>query len=184
MSSQQQNQTREPKLQNGGGPISPQAFPLLHDEYRDRLLNSMTAVTRNREIAEDITAEAFTAAFENLAGFRGESSFYTWLYKIGLNLAGDWRRRNKGISLESIDRPDAKELGEPDVLVETLEHGERCLQLRQALRHIPTVYRRTLMDHFVRGYSVKRIASQDRVPVGTVLSRMFTAKRLLREAWG
>jgi RNA polymerase sigma-70 factor (ECF subfamily) len=183
MSSQQQNQTREPKLQNGGGPISPQAFPLLHDEYRDRLLNSMTAVTRNRETAEDITAAAFTAAFENLAAFRGESGFYTWLYKIAFNEARNWHRRNHGVSLESIDRPDAKDLMEPDVQLESLERSECGSHVWAALRRVPAVYRQTLVDHFLCGYSVKQMSRRQRVPVGTVLSRMFTAKRLLREAW-
>ena len=65
-----------------------------------------------------------------------------------------------------------------------LERSECRLKLRKALRGIPAVYRRTLVDHFVRGYSVKRISRQNRIPVGTVLSRIFTAKRLLREAWG
>jgi hypothetical protein len=58
MSIHQQNQTNELQLQNGGGAISPELFRRLHDENHGRLLNSMIAVTRNREHAEDITAAA------------------------------------------------------------------------------------------------------------------------------
>ena len=83
-----------------------------------------------------------------------------------------------------MDRPEAPELTEPDVLAQTLERSECCARLREALRQIPPVSRRTLVDHFIRGQSVKQIARRQRVPVGTVLSRIFTAKRLLRESWG
>ena len=87
------------------------------------------------------------------------------------------------MSLESIDRADSEELAEPDMLALILERSECRLKLREALRRISTVYRKTLVDHFVRGYSVRQISRQKRIPVGTVLSRIFTAKRLLRAAW-
>jgi DNA-directed RNA polymerase specialized sigma24 family protein len=57
--------------------LDPQSFSALHDQYRDRLLNSMTGLVRDREAAADITASAFASALKNLASFRGESSFYT-----------------------------------------------------------------------------------------------------------
>jgi RNA polymerase sigma-70 factor (ECF subfamily) len=62
-------------------------FRELHDKYRERLLQGMIGLLRNRDAAEDVTAAAFAAAFENLGQFRGDSSFYTWLYKIALNEA-------------------------------------------------------------------------------------------------
>ena len=132
---------------------------------------------------EDVTAAALAAAWQHLNQFRGESSLYTWCYSIALNEARNRLRGNRGVSLESIDRPDSKELMEPDMLAPTLERSECRLRIRKALRRIPAVYRRTLVDHFVRGYSVKRISRLNRIPVGTVLSRIFTAKRLLRGAW-
>lgn len=51
------------------------------------------------------------------------------------------------------------------------------------MQRIPAPYRRALRDHFVRGYSTRQIAQRERVPLGTVLSRIFTAKKLLRRAW-
>jgi DNA-directed RNA polymerase specialized sigma24 family protein len=51
------------------------------------------------------------------------------------------------------------------------------------MRRIPSIYRRALKDHFVRGYSTRQIAWRERIPLGTVLSRIFNAKRLLRKAW-
>jgi RNA polymerase sigma-70 factor (ECF subfamily) len=173
---------QEKGVQNGSSTIKAQDFRKLHEQFQGRLLNSMTAFVRNREAAEDITAAAFSAAFANRHHFRGESSFYTWLHAIALNEARN-RSRNGSVVVESIDGPRAKELSEPDVLPQMLERSECALRIRKALRAVPAIYRRILIDHFVRGYPVKQISQRDRIPVGTVLSRIFTGKRLLRGAW-
>jgi len=157
-------------------------FSEMHDRYRGLLLNSMIAVARNREEAEDITATAYAAAFKNLDSFRGEASLYTWIHAIALNEARN-RRRGQVRPLESIDRLEAKELSEPDLLTQKLERADCCVRIREALRRVPRLYRETLVDHFVRGNSVRQMAKCYRIPIGTVLSRLFTAKRLLRAAW-
>ena len=122
------SQQMKSQLHNGTATITSQSFSQLHDQYRGRLLNSMIAVARNREDAEDITATAFAAAFKNLDRFRGESSLYTWVHAIAMNEARS-RRRRDAVSLESIDRPDAKELAEPDLLAQTLERSECCSKI-------------------------------------------------------
>ncbi len=159
-----------------------QQFSNMHDQYRGRVLNSMTAVARNREEAEDITATAFAAAFKNLDRFRGESSLYTWVHAIAMNEA---RNRHRGLirPVESIDQLDAKELTEPDLLTQKLERADCCTRIREALRRVPRLYREALVDHFVRGHSVRQMSKSYQVPLGTVLSRLFKAKQLLRAAW-
>jgi RNA polymerase sigma-70 factor, ECF subfamily len=176
------SQQTEPQLQAGAATITSSAFAELHDRCRGRLLNSMIAVTRNREEAEDITATAFAAAFKNLGAFRGEASLPTWIHAIALNEARS-RRRGPVTPLESIDQLDAGELSEPDLLTQKLERADCCARIREALRRVPRLYRETLVDHFVRGQSVKQIAKCRRIPLGTVLSRLFKAKQLLRAAW-
>jgi len=175
------NQKEQLQLLGGTKTITAQTFCELHKQYRARLLNSMTAFARNRGAAEDIVAAAFVSAFENLDNFRGESSFYTWLHAIALNEARS-RSRNGAVVLQPIDNPTAKALMEPDILSQTLERSQCCARIREALRRVPANYRRILVDHFVRGYPVNGIAKRDRVPVGTVLSRIFNGKRLLRSA--
>jgi len=165
--------------QNGTATITSQAFSELHDQYRGRLLNSMIAVARNLEEAEDITAAAFATAFKHLDSFRGESSLPTWIHAIALNEARN-RRRSPRVPLESIEESDALQVAEPDA---TDEQRECCPQIWKALHRIPRLCRRVLIDRFVRGYSMKQIAKCQRVPLGTVLSRLFKAKRLLRAAW-
>lgn len=163
--------------------VNQQQFIIWHDQHRARLLNRMTCVVRDSDTAEDITAATMASAWRNLDRFRGQSSLFTWVYRIALNEARNHLRRNHAVSLESIDRPGSKELTESDMTVAALERAECRSQIRNALRRIPAVYRRTLVDHFVRGYSVKRISRQNRIPLGTVLSRIFAGKRLLRRAW-
>jgi RNA polymerase sigma-70 factor, ECF subfamily len=167
---------------NGTAALTAQSFSTLHDQYRGRVLSSMIAVARNREEAEDITATAFVAAFKNLHSFRGESSLQTWIHAIALNEARN-RRRSPRILLESIEESDAFQVADPDATVAAFEQRECCPQIWKALNRVPRFYRRVLIDRFVRGYSMKQIAKHHRVPLGTVLSRLFKAKRLLRSAW-
>ncbi|MBZ5634883.1 MAG: sigma-70 family RNA polymerase sigma factor [Acidobacteriia bacterium] len=172
----------ELKLQNGTATISSEAFAELHDRYRGRLLNSMITVARNREEAEDITATAFTAAFENRSRFRGDALPQTWLHAIAMNEARS-RRRERAVPLESIEDSDALRIVEADETERLFEQRECCPRVWKALRQVPRLYRRVLIDRFVRGYSVKQIAKRQRIPLGTVLSRIFKAKQLLRAAW-
>jgi RNA polymerase sigma-70 factor (ECF subfamily) len=87
------------------------------------------------------------------------------------------------VSLESLTGPEPRALIECDSVADTLEGSECHLRLRKALKNLPAVYRRVLADHFVRGQSTKQIARREGIPLGTVLSRIFTAKRILRQAF-
>jgi len=163
--------------------VNSQQFKIWHDKYQPRLLNSMTAVVRDREIAEDVTATALATAWQKLDQFRGEASLYTWVYRIALNEALQHASRKRTVSLDAMETP-LKELTESDEMNgDEQKRASHRTKLRNALGRLPALHRRALVDHFVRGYPVKRIARQDGIPVGTVLSRIFTAKRLLRAAW-
>lgn len=160
------------------------AFRQFHDNYRERLLCGMKSVVRNQEIAEDVTAKAFAIAFEKLHSFQNRSSLYTWVYRIALNAArNSYRRRRATVSLLDFGGNEAIALATPDRTLEALERSEDRARLQLALRQIPPVYRRVLVSHVVRLDSVKQIARQNRIQVGTVLSRIFKGKQLLREAW-
>lgn len=158
-------------------------FGDLHNAYHDRLLNSMTGVVRDRQAAEEITASAFAKAPEHLATFRGEASFYTWLHAIASNEARHYWKANRGVSLESVTGPAPQALVECDSVADRLEQSADRRRLEKAIQRIPAHYRRALKDHFVRRYSTRQIARKERMPIGTVLSRIFTAKTLPRKAW-
>ena len=110
----------------------------------------------------------------------GSSPHKERLHAIAKNEARKSWRRHRTISLESIQDHEAIERIDGDVTATAREHSELCLQMRNALRKIPPIYRRVLTDHFILGHSVRDIARRHRVPMGTVLSRIFTGKRILR----
>jgi len=159
------------------------AFEELHHDYHDRLQASVLSCVRNREEAEDITAAAFEAAFANRGSFRAEAAPSTWLHAIALNKLRRSREQRKTVSLDVFAGELPSRLVVPDLSEETAHRSESRARLLRTLRQIPAVYRKVLIDHFIEGHSVRQIARRQRIPLGTVLSRIFTAKRLLREAW-
>jgi RNA polymerase sigma-70 factor (ECF subfamily) len=163
--------------------INHQEFGTNFDKYRERLVNSMTGIIRDREAAEDISATAFARALENLPSFRGESSLQTWIYKIALNEARQRRSEKRAISLDALEF-ELPQLAAHDRGDDAIDRSAHVLRVRKALAAIKPTHRRVLVDHFVHGHPVKAIARRERSPVGTVLSRIHAAKRRLREAWG
>jgi RNA polymerase sigma factor (sigma-70 family) len=161
-----------------------EGFGRIHRDYGDRLIQSLTGFVRDRDKAEDIAARAFQRAWEKREGFRGESLPSTWLEAIARNEARrSLRGRERTVRFDSIDRVDARELAAPELVTDALEKRDDRLRLQNALAQLPVKHRRALIGHFVDGLSIRDLARRERVPLGTVLSRIFTGKRLLREAW-
>ena len=159
--------------------INQQEFRDLHDQYQKRLVKSITAFAGNRDEAEDITA----SAFEKRSNFRGDALLHTWVHAITLNEIKSRRRLKRVVSLDALNEMCPTKLAESGSFMHVLEKSECMAQLRAALAAIPTIYRRALVDHIVCRHSVKTMAKRQRLPVGTVLSRIFTAKQALRKAW-
>jgi len=158
-------------------------FQVLHDGCRGRVHSGILGYVRNASEADDVTAAAFARAFEKRRSFRGEASFFTWVYRIALNQVHSGARGKRTVSLDAMEGPLPEILIQPDLMDAAIDRDNCCRRLRMTLKRVPVKYRRTLVDHFVRGYSVKQIAKLHRIPLGTVLSRLFYGKRLLREAW-
>jgi RNA polymerase sigma-70 factor (ECF subfamily) len=163
--------------------MNAKTFQGLHDGCRDRVHSGILGYVRNPTEADEVTAAAFATAFENRKSFRGEASFFTWVYRIALNEVHSGRRGKRMVSLDALEGPTPEVLIQPDLMAAAIDRANCCRRLRGALRRIPMKYRRPLVDHFVRGYSTKEIAKLHRIPLGTVLSRIFNGKKLLREAW-
>ena len=159
-------------------------FPALHKKYADRLLASMIKVTRNREAAEDAAAAAFAKAFEKRDTFRGESSPYTWLHAIAVHeaIASKKLCRDEA-SLDAFDCNSSEPWAAPD-LAQTKMHQSDCGErLRKILRRMPVKHRQVLIDHFLRDMTARQIARRRKLPLGTALSRLFKAQKLLRKGW-
>ena len=163
--------------------MNPTVFGELITQHGPRLVSTMTRVMRNQQDGEDVAITALARAYDRYATFRGDSSLYTWVQAIAFNEARNVfhsRRKARLESLETCTEP----LAMPERAEDRSEQNLQCMKLKHALRKIPLKYRIVLLRHFIDDEPIKQIASDLDIPVGTVLSRMFKAKALLRRAWG
>ncbi|MFA5975335.1 MAG: sigma-70 family RNA polymerase sigma factor [Elusimicrobiota bacterium] len=162
------------------------AFDILIQQYKPRLIESMRQTSRDETEAEDVVSYAFIKAFERLHTFRGEASFYTWLYRIALNEAMA-RGKKETLSIEELTRGDETflpaALTERDSVHQELADQDSVAHVHEALSRVPEPYRRMLELFFLNNLSYDQIAQRLRVPEGTVMSRLYKARRLLKEAW-
>ena len=159
------------------------AFGKLVERYQDRVFNTLFRVLGSREDARDVTQEAFVQAYSKLSSFRGEAKFYTWLYRIAMNLALSHRRRRKvTLSIdERVERAGEQPMdahGGPD---QDVMQQERVEMVQQALAELADQHRQILVLREMEGCSYETIAEILELPVGTVRSRLFRARLQLKE---
>jgi RNA polymerase sigma-70 factor, ECF subfamily len=157
------------------------AFDSLVERYYQRIDRLAQQVVRSPLAAEDITQEAFLRAYRALPGFRGEASFYSWLYRIALNLCLNYLRQqtNRASAAESPEVSILPGVTDPSAL---LEHQERERLVRGAIDALPAHYRVAIILRDLEGLSYQEIADVLGIPLGTVKSRINFGKHLLRQA--
>ncbi len=160
-----------------------EAFGHLVRAYQDRLFSSVMPIVNCRADAEDVVQEAFVQAYTRLDSFQGKSTFYTWLYRITINLALTWgRRRKTRMSLRSTQ----------DVLLDEPEDtgegpGERMMRqedaslIKRALNALGEEHRTILVMRGVQGFDYATIAQILSLNPGTVRSRLHRARIQLRQ---
>jgi RNA polymerase sigma-70 factor (ECF subfamily) len=166
------------------------AFEPLVEKYRQRVWRLAFQVLRDREEAWDCAQDAFVRAFQSLGSFRGQSAFYTWLFRIAMNVATD-RLRSRGaqarafgtqaIPAEEWERTAPDPEARPDQAAIGVERRER---ISQALDTLPPNARAIIMLSDVEGLSYREIATVLNCPIGTVMSRLHNARKRLRTALG
>lgn len=158
------------------------AFGMLVRQHQDRVFTAVYHVLGDRQEAEDLTQEAFVKAFVNLASFQGQSSFFTWIYRIAFNLAATRRQRKRPwISLEAQRASHGAEpLDTADSAEEQLLREERAEETRAALAELPEEFRTILVLREIEGCDYQAIAEILATPIGTVRSRLHRARLELR----
>jgi len=166
------------------------AFEPLVERYRQRVFRLAYQLLRDREEAWDCAQEAFVRAFHSLSSFRGQSAFYTWLFRITVNIATD-RQRARGaqarafgaerVSEEEWKRTMADSGARPDQAAVQSEQRER---IRRALDSLPPKARTIIMLGDVEGLSYREIADVLGCPIGTVMSRLHNARKRLKALLG
>ena len=144
--------------------------------YRDRVVRLAAHVLHNSREAEDVAQEAFVKAFRQIAQFRGESGFYAWLYRIVINLCLDRMRRKCASSETPLD-------GTMPSLIATTPDIEKRLAVEQVLNSLTPPMRAALVLREVEGLEYAEIAAVLQIPVGTVRSRLNTAREQFRRRW-
>lgn len=159
------------------------AFATLISRYQDRLYNTAVLIVRDTEEAKDIVQETFLQAFASLSQFRQSSRFYTWLYQIAFNIAvGVLRRRKRTIPAERLPETTWENLasrGESPEESQTRRESVRMIWT--AINRLPIEYRGPVILREIEGASYEQIAKIVEIPVGTVRSRLYRARLMLRE---
>lgn len=159
------------------------AFDLLVLKYQHKIFGLVSRYVRDSDEIQDVAQEAFIKAYRALAKFRGDSAFYTWLYRIAINTAKNYLvARNRRPPASDIDVADAEWLASESVLsdIDTPENalfGEELKQVvDRAIHELPDDLRTALTLREFDGLSYEDIADVMECPVGTVRSRIFRAR--------
>jgi len=159
------------------------AYGTLVERYQDRLYHALWGILGSPEDARDVVQEALVQAYLKLNSFRAESRFYTWLYRIAMNLALSYRRRKRStMSLDQVRERTGSEPADRQVGPEGLAlRQEQIERLWAALDRLPHQAREILVLRELEGCRYETIGEILELPVGTVRSRLFRARLQLRE---
>jgi RNA polymerase sigma-70 factor, ECF subfamily len=175
--------------------------------YQDRLFNAMLRMVGEPEEARELTQESFTRGLEKIENFRGEASPYTWLFRIGMNLAISNLRRSQRVRIFSLDGMDHTGNGSPhgsssgahrrrdqaaalidrvasakgDSPDQAAERSELHRVVLDALGRIDAEYRAVLIMRDVEGFDYQQMADVLSLPLGTLKSRLFRARMALKD---
>ncbi len=163
-----------------------EAFGELVLRYQDRLYNSLYRMLGSAEDALDAAQDAFVLAFQKLESFRGDSQFYSWLFRIGYNAAVSGKRRTR-LKIHSLDAARENSGTEPDETRPDHEPGhamevaEQQTLVQRALSELSDEYRAVIVMKEMEDLSYEEIADLLDVPIGTVRSRLHRGRIELRD---
>jgi RNA polymerase sigma-70 factor (ECF subfamily) len=165
------------------------AFELLVIKYQRKLGRLLSRFIRDSTEVEDVTQEAFIKAYRALPSFRGDSAFYTWLYRIGINTAKNYlvAMGRRAPTTTDIDSEEAEDFEDGDQLrdLNTPENEMMSRQVgetvNQTLEELPEELRTAITLREIEGLSYEDIANIMNCPIGTVRSRIFRAREAIAE---
>lgn len=164
-----------------------QVFGLLVSKYQRRLARMLSRIIRDAADVEDVVQESFIRAYRALPGFRNDSAFYTWLYRIGVNTAKNWLAGNRAristtssMEIEDLEQHDFdqqhRDTDSPEALLMT---KQIAATVNAAVADLPEDMRTAVTLREIDGLSYEEIANVMNSPVGTVRSRIFRAREAI-----
>jgi len=165
------------------------AFELLVSKYQRKLSRLLSRFVKDQTEVEDVAQEAFVKAYRALPSFRGDSAFYTWLYRIGINTAKNYlvAMSRRAPTVTEFDAEEAEEFDGGDQLRD-INTPESLLMTKQiantvneAMEQLPEELRAAIQLREIEGLSYEEIAAAMECPIGTVRSRIFRAREAIAE---
>ena len=158
------------------------AFSTLVERHERRMYNLALRMTGREEDARDATQDAFLTALRKLSSFRGEAAFTTWMHRVTVNACYDLLRKRQRAPL--LDRgQDERERGpEPPPSPDHAASSDLSIDVQRALMQVPEDFRTVMILHDVQDLPYEQVAAIVGVPVGTVKSRLHTARKRLAES--
>lgn len=162
------------------------AFDLLVHKYQHRIAHLIARYIRDPGEVEDVAQEAFIKAYRGLASFRGESAFYTWLYRIAINTAKNYLvSAGRRVPDQGVDATEAEQY-DSGTLLQDADTPERALLTKEiegtvyrAIEGLPAELREAITLREMEGLSYEEIAAVMDCPIGTVRSRIFRAREAI-----
>ena len=166
-----------------------QAFSLLVEKYQRKLARLLSRFIRDAAEVEDVTQEAFIKAYRALPAFRGDSAFYTWLYRIGINTAKNYlmamgRRAPTSTEIEAEEAEgfeEGEQLRDINTPESLLLSSEIAQTVNSTIEQLPEELRTAIRMRELEGMSYEDIAQAMNCPIGTVRSRIFRAREAIAE---
>ena len=164
------------------------AYKVLVERYQAKVFAVAYGVLHNREDAREVAQEAFIKAYRNLPGFRRDASFYTWIYRITVNLGIDFQRRayrkretvldEARITPETAHHTGPRPMATP---TQNLERKQLAQRIHSAIEMLPADQRTAIVLREIEGLSYKEIAESMACAEGTVMSRLYYGRKKLQE---
>lgn len=164
------------------------AFDLLILKYQHRIVSLVSRYVSDHAEAQDVAQEAFIKAYRAIGRFRGDSAFYTWLYRIAINTAKNWIvAKNRRPPASDVDAVDAEQYGISERMKETSTPENEMMReeiertVYGTIAELPEDLRTAIMLREMDGMSYEEIATTMECPIGTVRSRIFRAREAIDE---
>jgi len=167
-----------------------EAFDELVIRYRTRVFAMIYNMVHNEQDAWDLAQESFVKAWKSIKRFRRHSSFYTWIYRIVMNVTIDWLRKKqiKGAGTEFDDAVQMKDIDPASRTVpkadplphQQLEHAEIRARIDRAIKQLSPEHRAVILMKEIEGMQYHEIAETLGCSIGTVMSRLFYARKKLQ----
>lgn len=165
------------------------AFDLLVLKYQRKIMRLLSRMIREPSEVEDVAQETFIKAYRALPQFRGDSAFYTWLYRIAINTARNWQAASnrRPQTVGTLENADGETFSQIDSLTdqstpESLASTRQIAQtVNEAIEALPEDLRTAIVLREIEGMSYEDIATSMACPIGTVRSRIFRAREAIAE---